>query len=145
MSIWKPTLFADDINLILTTSDSMQFKENLNIVLGKIIHWFQVNSLTLNCNKTYYMYFKMKTSQIDNSSVKYTNKQINSTHYIDFLGFTLDSTLSWQGYINKLITKLNSACFAITRRSLKLFLTIEDLKIVYFAYVHSIITYGIAF
>jgi hypothetical protein len=35
--ISKPTLFADDINLILTTSDSMQFKENLNIVPGKII------------------------------------------------------------------------------------------------------------
>jgi hypothetical protein len=35
--ILKPTLFADDINLILTTSDSMQFKENLNIAIGKII------------------------------------------------------------------------------------------------------------
>jgi hypothetical protein len=56
---------------------------------------------------------------------------------------TLDSTLSWQGHINKVITKLNSACFVI--RSLKLFSTIEDLKIVYFAYVHSIITYGVAF
>jgi NADH:ubiquinone oxidoreductase subunit H len=51
--------------------------------------------------------------------------------------------LSWQGHINKVITKVNSACFAI--RELKLFLTIEDLKIVYFAYIHSIITYGLAF
>jgi hypothetical protein len=39
--------------------------------------------------------------------------------------------------------KLNSACFAI--RSLKSLLTTDDLNIVYFAYVHSIITYGIAF
>jgi hypothetical protein len=91
----------------------------------------------------YYMYFKTKMSLIHNSPIKYTNKQINSTHYIDFLGVILDSTLSWQGHINKVITKLNSACFAI--RSLKLFLTIEDLKIVYFAYVHSIITYGLPF
>jgi hypothetical protein len=129
--ISKPTLFADDINLILTISDSMQFKENLNIALGKIIRWFQANSLTLNFNKTYYMYFKTKTCQTENSSIKYTNKQINSTQHIDFLGVTLDSTLSWQGHINKVITKLNSACFAI--RSLKIFLTTEDLKIVYFA------------
>jgi hypothetical protein len=50
-------------------------------------------------------------------------------------------TLSWQGHTTKVITKLNSACFAI--RSLRLFLTIEDLRIVYFAYVHSIITYGL--
>jgi hypothetical protein len=118
--ISKPTLFADDINLILTTSDSMQFKENLNIALGKIIRWFQANSLTLKFNKTYYMYFKTKMSQTDNSPIKYTNRQINSTHYIDFLRVILDSTLSWQGHINKVITKLNSACFAI--RALKLFL-----------------------
>jgi hypothetical protein len=141
--ISKHTLFADDINLILTTSDSMQFKENLNIALGKIMRWFQANSLTLNFNKTYYMYFKTKMSQIDNSQIKYTTRQINSTHYIDFLGVILDSTLSWQGHINKVITKLNSACFAI--RALTLFLTIENLKIVYFAYVYSIITYGLAF
>jgi hypothetical protein len=38
---------------------------------------------------------------------------------------------------------LNSACFAV--RALKSFLTIEDLRIVYFAYVHSIITYGLPF
>jgi hypothetical protein len=56
---------------------------------------------------------------------------------------TLDSVLSWQGHINKMIMKLNYTCFAI--RSLKSLLTINDLKIVYFAYVHSIITCGIAF
>jgi hypothetical protein len=62
---------------------------------------------------------------------------------MDFLGVTLDSTLSWQGHISKMIKKLNSACFAI--RSLKVLLTIDDLKTVYFAYVHSVITYGITF
>jgi hypothetical protein len=79
------------------------------------------------------MYFKAKTSQIDQSSLKFMDKQINSTHCIDFLGVTLDSTLSWQGHITKVNTKLNSTCFAV--RSLKLFLTIKDLRIVYFAYV----------
>jgi hypothetical protein len=42
-----------------------------------------------------------------------------------------------------MIKKLNSACFAI--RSLKSLLTINDLKIIYFAYAHSVIAYGIAF
>jgi hypothetical protein len=51
--------------------------------------------------------------------------------------------LSWQEHINKVIRKLNSACFVI--RFYKSILTIDDLKIVYFTYVHSIITYGIAF
>jgi hypothetical protein len=52
---------------------------------------------------------------------------------------TLDSTLSWQGHITKVITKINSACFAF--RTLRLFLTIEDLRMVYSAYV----AYGLHF
>jgi hypothetical protein len=55
--ISKPTLFADDITIMLTTSNPLQLKENLNVVFGKIICWFLANSLTLNFNKTYYMYF----------------------------------------------------------------------------------------
>jgi hypothetical protein len=71
------------------------------------------------------------------------DKQINTTLCTEFLGVTLDSTLSWQGQITKLIAKLRFACVAI--RALKLFSNIEDLRIVYFAYVHSIITYGLPF
>jgi hypothetical protein len=77
------------------------------------------------------------------STLKYMDKQINTTLCTEFLGVTLDSTLSRQGQITKVIAKLNSACFAI--RVLKLFLNIEDLRIVYFAYVHSIIAYGLPF
>jgi hypothetical protein len=139
----KPTSFAGDVNLILVSPDPIQLKNNLVAVFGKIIDWFQVNSLTLNLKKNHYMYIKVKMSEIDQSSLKFMDKQINSTHCIDFLGVTLDSTLSWQGHITKAITKLNSVCFAI--RSLKLFLPIEDLRTVYFEYVHSIITYGLPF
>jgi hypothetical protein len=135
----KHTLFADDINLILVSPDLMQLKSNLVAVFGKIVDWFQVNSLTLNLKKNHFMYFKAKMSQSDQSTLKFMDKQINSTHCIDFVGVTL----SWQGHITRVITKLNSACFAI--RTLKFFLTIENLRTVYFAYVHSAIRYGLPF
>jgi hypothetical protein len=131
------------LRMILTTADHRQLKENFTIVLEKIVHWFQANFFTLNFNTTYCMYFITKSSQIVNSPVKYINTQINSTHCIDFLGLTMDSALYWQEHINKMTRKLNSACFVI--RSLKPILTIDDLKIVYFAYVNSIITYDIVF
>jgi hypothetical protein len=140
--ISKPTLFADDINIILTNSNRIQLKENFKIVFGKILHWFQANSLSLNLNKTYYMYFKTKTSQVDDSPIKYNNNEVNSAYYIDFLGLTLDATLLWVGHINKTIPKLNLACFAI--QTLKSFLSTEELRIIYFDYIHSI-TYGIVF
>jgi hypothetical protein len=90
----KPTLFAGDINLILVSSDLIQLKSNLVAVFGKILEWFQANSLTLNLNKTHFMYFKAKISQTDQSTLKFMEKQINSTHCTDFLGVTLNSTLS---------------------------------------------------
>jgi hypothetical protein len=52
-NISKPILFADDISLIVTTSDSKQLKEHFNIAVEKLMRWFQANSLTLNFSKTY--------------------------------------------------------------------------------------------
>jgi hypothetical protein len=141
----KPTLFADDINLILVSPDLIQLKSNLVAVFGKTVDWFQANSLTMNQKKkkTHFMYFKAKVDQVDQSTLKCRDKQINSTHCIDFLGVILNSTLSWQGHTTKVIAKINYACFAF--RTLRLFLTIEDLRMVYFAYVHYVIAYGLPF
>jgi hypothetical protein len=46
----KPTSFADDINLILVSPDAIELK-NIVAVFGKIIDWFQANSLSLNLKK----------------------------------------------------------------------------------------------
>ena len=56
----KPTLFADDTNIIFTHRNITEFKEEIDKVLEKIIIWFQNNLLTLNLNKTYYMQFMPK-------------------------------------------------------------------------------------
>ena len=60
-----------------------------------------------------------------------------------FLGLTLDSTLSWNLHVEQMSSKLNSACYPI--RLPKSIISTNNLRTVYFAYVHSIITYGIIF
>jgi hypothetical protein len=40
-AISKPTIFADDTNIIITHSNLTDFKEEINIVLEKISNWFQ--------------------------------------------------------------------------------------------------------
>jgi len=49
----KPTLFADDTNIIFTHPNLNEFKEEFNKVFEKITVWFQNNLLSLNLNKTY--------------------------------------------------------------------------------------------
>jgi hypothetical protein len=54
-----------------------------------------------------------------------------------------DEKLTWHDQINQLLKTLSSACFA-SRISTPL-LPDETLKAIYFAFVHSILTYGIIF
>ena len=55
----------------------------------------------------------------------------------------IDGTLTGDNYIDQLISRWNSACYAI--RALKAMLSRKALKMLDFSYVHSIISYGIIF
>jgi hypothetical protein len=76
--------------------------------------------------------------QIITSNSIITN--INSTK---FLGLIIDSTLSWKYHITGLTSKLNKACYAI--RAIKPFMSLEVMKMIYYSYVHSVISYGLIF
>jgi len=139
----KLTLFADDTNIIFTHPNPSEFEENFNKVFEKLITWFHINSLSLNLNKTNYMQFSSKINCEVNMTINYKSNPIINVCRTNFLGLTLESTLSWKPQIDKLISKLNSACYMI--RSLKSFTPLETLQMIYFSSVHSIISYGIIF
>jgi hypothetical protein len=141
--ISKPTIFADDTNIIITHSNLTDFKEEINIVLQKISNWFQNNLLLLNFNKTYYMHFTTKSKLAVDIHISHKVNPIINIHNTNFLGLTLDTTLSWKTHINQLSSKLNSACYV--SRSLKSVISTMNLRTIYFSYVHSIATYGIIF
>ena len=55
----------------------------------------------------------------------------------------LDSKLSWKPHIDTIATKLSSAGFAL--RLFRPVLSLESLRMAYFSYLHSVMTYGIIF
>jgi len=61
-------------------------------------------------------------------------KEIENTR---FLGFDLDSSLSWKDHIDKLMFKPGRACYA--SRYVKHFMSQDTLRTVYFSYFHSIL------
>jgi hypothetical protein len=61
----------------------------------------------------------------------------------DQLLIKFSDSLSWKNHIDSLIPKLISACYAI--RAIKPFVNQETLLMVYYAYFHSIIRYGVIF
>jgi len=60
-----------------------------------------------------------------------------------FLGLTIEETLSWKCHINQILLRLSSACYTI--KVITLLLSEDTLKMIYYSYVHSIITYCIIF
>jgi hypothetical protein len=99
--------------------------------------------LSLNIDKTHYMQFVTKDSSWIDLNITHGNKKMANIHNTKFLGITLDNTLCWKTHIDTIIPKLSSACFA--SRTVKPFLSQEPLKMVYYSYFHSIMTYGLIF
>jgi hypothetical protein len=71
------------------------------------------------------------------------NKTVSSVPSVKFLGLLVDDTLSWDKHINQIASKLSSACYAV--RALNPLLSKNALNMLYFSYIHSIISYGIIF
>jgi len=68
-------------------------------------------------------------------------KHITKISSTKFLGLIIDKTLLWKNHIDQIMSKLRSACYAI--KTVNVTMSQEILRMTYFFYVHSIITYNI--
>jgi hypothetical protein len=55
----------------------------------------------------------------------------------------MDNTLSWNNHIDLLMKKLSMACYII--RNAKTYLSASSLKMIYHAFFHLTMSYGIIF
>jgi hypothetical protein len=139
----KLVLYADDTSLIITSDSYTEFTIKLNNVLKDLQEWFRSNLLFLNLNKTTYLQFLTKNKQKIDSNITLMSNQITSSTSVKFLGLTIKETLSWEAYIDQMMPRLSSACYVI--RIITPLMTEDTLKMIYHAYVHSILMYGIIF
>jgi len=136
-------LFADDTSIIITDANRRDFNVNANQTFQDINTWIKVNLLTLNLNKTQYLEFRTKNYYNVNTLIKYDQECITSASEIKFLGLTVDDTLSWKHHIEQALNTMCTACYAL--RNTKHIAPIDMLRVIYFAHIHSIISYGIIF
>jgi hypothetical protein len=133
---------VDGVSMILTNSDPKIFKKDINNIVLLINTWFQSNLLSLNLDKTHLLQFLTKNSQEIDLQVTYDDKQITKICNIKFLGLMSGKKFSWGLHIDEIVTKLNRAEMI---RTLKSFLSLEALRMIYFCSVHAILSYGIIF
>ncbi|CAH1104693.1 unnamed protein product, partial [Psylliodes chrysocephalus] len=90
--------------------------------------WFATNHLKLNEEKTQKMTFT-------------SNKNTHKMEPIKSLGIILDANLNWGPHIDATTAKISSQIFALRQMRQSLDKTV--LKMVYYALVHSHLSYGI--
>jgi len=85
----------------------------------------------------------MKNSRDYDFEHNYQGNYVKSSSNTKFLRLIIDDSLSWKAHIDQMMSKLNTACFAI--RTIRAIMPQETLNMVSFAYIHSIMSYGIVF
>jgi len=78
-----------------------------------------------------------------NLKMGFNNNLITNSSYTKFLGVTLDNTLSWNNHIDLLMKKLSMDCSII--RNVKTYLSASSLKVIFHAFFHLAMSYGITF
>jgi len=74
-------------------------------------------------------------------TVSYKDKCLEEAVNLKFLGIQIDSHLNWRNHIDQIIHKLSIACYMI--RQMYHNCNNVTLRSFYFAYFHSIASYGI--
>jgi hypothetical protein len=99
--------------------------------------------LSLNHKKMHFLHFNTKSKNNTDIRADHINESISKVQHIKFLGLMLDDTLSWKPHTDHLVSQLSSVCFAIW--TLQSVVSEGTLRVVYFCYIHSILSYGIIF
>jgi hypothetical protein len=136
-------LFADDSNLFFSHRDIKSLFKTVNEQLCKVSEWFESNKLSLNADKTKYILFH-KVSKSENIPLKLPDLKINNIYikrelFLNFLGVKFDENLQWCSHINSIEKKISKNIAMMFRA--KPFLNVSSLKKLYFAFIHSYLSY----
>jgi hypothetical protein len=136
-------LYADGTSIVITDTNRYDYNLHASVLFNDINTWFKNNLLNLNFSKTHYLEFRSKTHYKINMQIHHIHNSISSATQTKFLGLIIDDTLSWKLHIDQVIKRMSSASYALG--FIQYSLPKEILKIIYFAHIHTIMSYGIIF
>jgi hypothetical protein len=128
---------------LLTADNDAELKNKINHALDYMTGWFSANGLTLNMGNTSIMKFTSSNRQIGTFQITYLNTILSGVDNTRFLGLQLYKHINWKNHIHGILPKLSSACY-LFRRMYPHF-NEDTLKMIYFAYFHSVMEFGIPF
>ena len=120
-------LYADDTTILNSHNSPHILEMESNQCLSEAKSWFNANGLILNENKT--------------KSLVYSLSSTSKNDHFRMLGNVVDSKLTWEHHVDTLCLKLSRNLYLF--KSLRDILPLSYVKTAYFAYFHSVASYGI--
>ena len=141
--LFKYILYADDSNLFLSHSSPTHLISLANSELHKLYYWCTANRLSLNLSKSFCMIFSNKgiTDILPPLLIKHSFEyhSIAKVDHIKFLGIIYDDKLTFKYHTLHLTNKLSHIASMLLQ--LRDFVPNFILKILYYAHVHSSLSY----
>lgn len=107
--------FADDTNLLYSSSSLKSIKKHINIDLKHLLHWLNANKISLNATKTEVVLFRHRNKQLDyDVRLKLNGNKLYFTNSVRYLGVILDPHLSWKTHLDNLALKLRKSNGALS-------------------------------
>ena len=130
--------FADDTTLFASHKSKCYLEFCITTDLERLHDWFKANKLTLNLNKSVIIEFS-DNGRTQMNTIKIGGHVITRERVTKFLGVWIDSELNWKVHTSRLVIKLKSRLGLL--RCSKNFLNPQCMKVLYYAQVHSNLSY----
>ena len=131
-------MYADDANIIITGKNVAEISEQLNTLSRGLLDWVDCNGLALNLQKTNYMLFARKNTDLPHGLV-IANTRIERKTEAKFLGVIVDEKLAWTKHIKTLNSKMSR--YTGIMYKIKSSLPIETRLQIFHSFVQSHLNY----
>uniref|UniRef100_A0A1B6IAE0 Reverse transcriptase domain-containing protein n=2 Tax=Homalodisca liturata TaxID=320908 RepID=A0A1B6IAE0_9HEMI len=140
----KMCLYADDSNLIISNKSLQVIEDQAQSDLISVRNYFSNKNLLLNLEKTNFVLFSTRQNKcVDSPKIEIGQVKLNQLDSTKFLGMVLDKNLTWNEHTHAVLNKLSSGLYDLRSISKFCRLDVLKLKLVYFAHIHSHISFGI--
>ena len=129
-----PIFFADDSNLFINEKYASTIELELNEELSNIASW-----LKINVNKTQFMIFSRKQSQIENSVIRIEGQIIERVTHTKFLVAIIDEKLTRRNHVNYISTEIAKGIGILIKP--RFCLNRETLLSLYYICIYPYLTY----
>lgn len=134
--------YADDTAVIITDETWSKVESKMNNYINSIYKWLACNRLSLNIDKTVYLTFGNYCDSVPiDFKVQIEGKTLKRVEYCKYLGVVFDYKMSWKKHTEYLLNKTKYLVFVF--RKISRFMTNDTLRMLYYAFFHSVFSYGI--